>query len=305
MMSGRTRPRVLQFGTIGQLGLEMIRLAEPGGIDLVPVTLDEADFTAPDSVTRALARAEDIDAAVNAAAYTAVDKAESQEALATTINAHTVGVLARACAARGVPLIHISTEYVFDGNKPTAYTECDPTNPLNAYGRSKLLGEELVRQALAAHVIVRTSWVYSRYGANFVKTMLRLGAERDVLKVVADQYGAPTAAADLAQALIMIVRRICLQDPGGCYGTFHYTGGGETSWFGFAKEICAKAREWAGTDAEIIPISASEYKTTAIRPKNSRLDCSKIRRVYGVEQVPWPVALDRTLDELRSEARTT
>jgi dTDP-4-dehydrorhamnose reductase len=298
-----TPPRILQFGTIGQLGLELIRIADLEKIALRAVTLEEADFTKPTDVVRAVEGAGEIDAVVNATAYTAVDKAESDEKLATIINGDTVGVLARACAARGVPLIHVSTDYVYDGTKSTPYVETDATRPISAYGRSKLAGEDAIRREQPAHVIIRTSWIYSAYGSNFVKTMLRLGAERHELKIVDDQYGAPTSAADLAQAIITVARQLCASAREAHRGTFHYTGGGETTWFGFAKEIFECSRDWSGAKARMVPVAAADYPAQAKRPRNSRLDCGKISRIYGIAQVPWQTALRRTLDELRTHRK--
>jgi len=300
-MSKNSRPRILQFGTIGQLGLELIRAAESNGVDLELVTLEEADFTRPDDVVRAVERAKDIDVVVNAAAYTAVDKAESEEALAKTINADTVGSLAKACAARGLPLVHVSTDYVFDGTKTVPYVESDRTNPLSAYGRTKLAGEQAIRDVLKAHVIIRTSWVYSVYGANFVKTMLRLGAERDVLNVVDDQTGAPTSAADLAQAILTVAKRLHLGANEDHYGVFHYTGGGVTTWRRFAEAIFEQSADWAGIKARVVPIATADYPTPAARPKNSCLDCGKIGRSYGIATVPWQSALKSVLEELKPQ----
>jgi dTDP-4-dehydrorhamnose reductase len=302
-MSADARLRILQFGTIGQLGLELIRLAEHEGVDLRVVTLEEADFTKPADVMRAVEQASGIDVVVNAAAYTAVDKAENEEALANAINADAVGVLASACAARGLPLIHVSTDYVYDGEKPVPYVETDPTNPLSVYGRTKLAGEDAIRESGVRHVILRTSWVYSAFGANFVKTMLRLGAEREELRVVDDQYGSPTAAGDLASAILAIAKRLAGAPAAEQFGTFHYTGAGATTWRGFAEAIFARAGDWAGTRARVVPISTAQYPTPARRPRSSRLDCAKIERVYGIRPVPWTEALDRVLSELESSRK--
>jgi len=299
-MISDARPRILQFGTIGQLGLELIRLAEHEGCHLRAVTLEEADFTKPADVARTVEQASGIDLVINAAAFTAVDKAETEEPLATTINADTVGVLARACAARDLPLIHVSTDYVFDGEKPESYVETDMPNPLGVYGRSKLAGENAIRTSGTRYVIVRTSWVYSAFGANFVKTMLRLGAERDELRVVDDQYGSPTAAGDLAAAILTIAKRLTTASAKEHFGTFHYTGAGVTTWRGFAEAIFAQAGNWAGTRAHVVPISTAQYPTPARRPRNSRLDCSKIEQVYGIHTVPWTEALGSVLSELKS-----
>jgi dTDP-4-dehydrorhamnose reductase len=296
-------PRILQFGTIGQLGRELIDAARSRGIGLDARSLEEADFTRPDDIAK-IVRQADCDIVVNATAYTAVDKAESEEALAHTINADTVGVLARACAERGLPLIHVSTDYVFDGAKRSPYLESDVTGPINAYGRTKLAGEQAVRDGLRAHVIIRSSWIFSAHGANFVKTMLRLGAERDALNVVDDQLGCPTAAADLADAILEIVRQIRAGASPDHFGVFHYAGSGETSWRGFAQAIMDGARDWAGTRAQIRPIATADYPTPARRPLYSVLDCTKIQNRYGIKPVPWGLALQKMLRQLQSQRET-
>lgn len=296
-MSG---PRILQFGTIGQLGRELIDAAHSGGVRLTAMTLEEADFTKPDDIAR-IVQGADCDVVVNATAYTAVDKAESEEDLAYTINAGTVGVLAGACAERGLPLIHVSTDYVFDGASTSPYRESDSSGPINAYGRTKLAGERAVQNAGPAHVIIRSSWIFSAHGANFVKTMLRLGAERDTLSVVDDQLGCPTAAADLADAILKVARRLHAGASPDHFGVFHYTGSGATSWRRFAQAIMAGGRDWAGTDAQIRPIATADYPTPARRPLYSVLDCTKIRTVYGIKSVPWPVALENVLRQLQSQ----
>jgi len=296
-MSG---PRILQFGTIGQLGIELMAAARDAGLPVTAISQDVADFTRPDDVVRAV-RETEADIVVNAAAYTAVDKAESEEALARTINADTVGAMAQACAARGLPLIHVSTDYVFDGAKPAPYVETDRVNPQNAYGRTKLAGELAVAAATPRHVILRTSWVYSAHGNNFVKTMLRLGTERDTLNVVNDQYGAPTSAANIAAAILSIARALHARAPQDSFGTFHFTDGGETSWYGFAQAILEEAQAWTAIKAQVHPIPTSGYPTPARRPVNSRLDCAKIERVYGIGLVPWRDALTRVLAQLKAQ----
>jgi dTDP-4-dehydrorhamnose reductase len=292
--------RILQFGASGQLGKEMIAAAPASGIALDAVSREAVDFTRPDDVIRAV-RETNADVVVNATAYTSVDKAESEEALARTINAETVGKLAAACAERGLPLIHVSTDYVFDGMNPAPYLETDVVNPRNAYGRTKLEGELAMAAANPRHVILRTSWVYSPYGTNFVKTMLRLSAERDIVKVVDDQHGAPTSAADLAATILSMASVIHASPPPDAFGVFHYTGRGDTSWFGFAREILAGARDWHPVKADLLPIPASEFPTPARRPANSRLDCGKIERVYGIRPVPWRVALASVLGRFQAQ----
>ena len=290
---------VLQFGEEGQLGKELARIANRDqAIRHTVLSFTQVDFTKPEQITDAVRAAPDLDVVINAAAYTAVDRAESEPALAQAINGTAVGRLAEACKKRGVPLIHVSTDYVYDGTKPAPYVETDATGPLNVYGRTKLAGEEFIRSRLDTHVILRTSWVYSAHGANFVKTMLRLGAERDELRIVDDQKGAPTSAADLAQAIMAIVRALPESEDRRRFGTFHFANQGETSWRLFAEEIFAQA-DWAGIRAHVIPIAAATYPTPARRPANSRLDTSKIQEVFGIVPPPWPKSLIPVLAELR------
>jgi len=281
---------VLQFGQSGQLGTELIA-AWPKNPDIRPTILSraEVDFTDPSAIENAVLKKDAVDVVVNAAAYTAVDRAEQEETLAYRVNAEAVDAMARACATRGVPLIHVSTDYVYDGAKPGPYVESDPTGPLNAYGRTKLAGEDRVRDRFPAHVILRTSWVYSAWGRNFMTTMLRLGAERDEVRVVDDQYGAPTSARDLAEAIGQIARQIT--GPAPQFGTYHYADAGETSWHGFAAEIFRQA----GLKARAVPIPAAEYPTPAKRPANSRLDAGKISRIFGIHPPAWQTSLAKVL----------
>jgi dTDP-4-dehydrorhamnose reductase len=290
---------MLQFGADGQLGLELMRVA--GGDDTLRLTVlsqQEAEFTRPDNIVQAVLDRKDLDVVINAAAYTAVDRAESESGLAEIVNGTTVGRLAEACRQRGVPLVHISTDYVYDGSKTAPYVESDATGPVNVYGRTKLLGEDLIRKHLPEHAILRTSWVYSAHGANFVKTMLRLGAERDELRIVDDQKGAPTSARDLAETSIAVAR--ALAAPGGSerFGVFHFAGGGETSWRQFAEEIFRQA-PWAAIRARVVPIATSDYPTPARRPANSCLDMTKIRKVFGIVPQPWQKALTPVVAGLR------
>lgn len=296
--------QLLQFGATGQLARELTRTAAAEvGTTLNVIPRSAADFSRPDEVVRAVRAAGDIDAVINATGYTFVDKAETEEALAHRINAETVGSLAQTCAAQGIPLIHVSSDYVFDGTKQEPYSEVDPPHPLNAYGRSKLAGERWIREATDLHVIIRTSWLFSAHGTNFVKTMLRLGREREELRVVDDQFGAPTSAADLAEAILAIACALAANGRDEHYGTFHYSGAGVTTWRGFADAIMTSAASWAGTRARVIPIATADYATPARRPRNSALDCCKIRRVFGIEPVPWMAALDRVLRQLMHESR--
>ncbi|RKF13472.1 dTDP-4-dehydrorhamnose reductase [Roseovarius spongiae] len=278
--------RVVIFGRTGQVARELAR-AIP---DAAFIGRDEADFTDPLACLAALKRHAP-EAVINAAAYTAVDRAEEEEPLALQVNARTPGVLAAECAAGGVPFVQISTDYVFDGAGDTAWLPHSPTAPLSAYGRTKLAGEEAVRGAGGPHAILRTSWVFSAHGANFVKSMLRLGAERDALRIVADQVGGPTPADAIAQACLTLARNLRDGAPGGAY---HFAGAPDVSWAGFAREIFAQA----GMQTEVSDIPTSEYPTPAKRPSNSRLDCTSLMRDHGIARPDWRAGLARVLQEL-------
>ncbi len=291
---------VLQFGETGQVARELLRLA---GEDyrIQVIGRKGADFADPQSAAEIVRGHKGCDAVVNAAAYTAVDKAESDEATAMAVNAESVGLLASACAVRAVPLIHLSTDYVFDGQSPSPYREDDATNPINVYGKSKLAGETRIRQVLPQHVIIRTSWVYSPYGANFLKTMLRLGIERDELRVVNDQVGAPTAAADIADAIHAVLRRLRTAQSPDLFGTFHYTASGRASWYDFATAILAEGRKYYPVKAKLQAINSSQYPTPAARPRNSLLDCGKIESVYDIRRAPWENGMRDVISRLAQE----
>ena len=291
--------RVLVIGSSGQLGYELLRAALPTGMTVTGVDLDGIDITSAASVAAGLA-ANPCELVVNAAAYTAVDRAEGESAVAFAVNRDGPAHLAAACAERGIPLIHVSTDYVFDGTKLTPYLEDDPIVPVNLYGASKAAGETEVRRRLPQHVILRTSWVYCAHGTNFVKTMLRLGRERPELGVIDDQVGAPTAAADLAAAIIAIATRL-LDGADGPWGTFHYTGGGETSWYGFAAGIFDFQERMTGHRPRLRAITTADYPTPARRPANSRLDCTRIGEAFGIRPVPWRESLERVLIELQQQ----
>jgi dTDP-4-dehydrorhamnose reductase len=302
-MIAKSPIHVLQFGAEGQLGQELTRIASGDHtIRHTVLSFEQVNFTKPEQITEAVRIAPELDVVINAAAYTAVDRAESEASLAQAVNEIAVGRLAEACANRGVPLIHVSTDYVYDGTKPAPYVESDATNPLNVYGRTKLAGENLIRDCLEAHVILRTSWVYSAHGANFVKTMLRLGAERDDLRIVDDQKGAPTSAADLAQAVMTIAPFLAAPGDKSRFGTFHFANQGETSWRQFAEEIFRQA-SWAGIRARVSPIAAADYPTPARRPANSRLDTTKIRKIFAITPPPWQESLAPVLADLQERAR--
>ena len=279
---------ILVFGRTGQVARELAALV-PGATFLDRA---QADLSDPDACAQAI-RAHRPHGVINAAAYTAVDRAEGEEELATTINAHAPAAMARACATLRVPFVQISTDYVFDGAGEKPHAPDTPAAPLNAYGRSKLLGEKGVRAAGGAHAILRTSWVFSTHGTNFVKTMLRLGTERDALRVVADQIGGPTPADSIASACLAIVAQ--LQATPEKSGTYHFAGQPATSWAGFARTIMAQAQ----LSCEITDIPSSAYPTPARRPLNSRLDCSTLQAVFGITPPDWQAGLARMLDQLK------
>jgi len=296
-----TAQRILVTGANGQLGHALAALSWPDGWEAV--ALDRAALDLADTAAIAARVAEQPWAAViNAAAYTAVDKAESDQVAAWTVNALAPAALAAACAARGIPLVQVSTDYVFAGDKAGAWDVGDPVAPLGVYGASKLGGELAVRTSGARHAIVRTAWVVSAHGNNFVKTMLRLGADRDVLRVVADQQGSPTSAADLARALATIAVRLAAdaEAPG---GTFHFSNAGATTWAGFATEIFRQSGLRGGPTAAVEPIATADYPTPARRPANSLLSHAALTAAYGITPRPWADALGDILDDLIGAAK--
>jgi dTDP-4-dehydrorhamnose reductase len=294
--------KLLLIGANGQVGWELARSLMPLG-EVVALDRSRCDLSRPETLTALIAEHAP-DVIVNAAAYTAVDKAESEEALATTINGVAPGELARAAKAAGALLIHYSTDYVFDGSKSGPYIEDDPVAPLNAYGRSKLAGEEAIGNSGCDHLILRTTWVFASRGGNFVRTMLRLGAEREQLRVVADQWGAPTWARNIADATAQIVARAQQERCQGGFvsGVFNLASRGETSWHGFAEAIFSMARERVPQltlkVARVDPIPAADYPTPAARPANSRLALDRVEARFGIVMPSWQAALARCLDEL-------
>jgi dTDP-4-dehydrorhamnose reductase len=294
---------ILLTGAHGQLGWEVFRRA--AGLSVHAVDCDGLDISDRTSVLRAVdALAPKV--VINAAAYTAVDKAEGDADAAYAVNRDGPAHLAEACAAQGIPLIHVSTDYVFDGSQSGAYREDDPVAPLGVYGESKLAGEDAVREALSRHVILRTAWVYGIHGHNFVKTMLRVGAERESLRVVDDQWGCPTFAGDLAEAALTIARRMIDGTvPADGFGTFHCTGNGATTWCGFARKIFDIAAPRLPTVPAVEAITTAEYPTPAKRPANSVLDCRRLEQVYGIRLRPWEAALAEMLDAVLAETQET
>ncbi|NNB01611.1 dTDP-4-dehydrorhamnose reductase [Pseudomonas fragi] len=286
--------KILISGKTGQVAVELQKhLAGLG--ELIVLGRDVLDLSQPDQI-RAQVRAHKPDLLIIAAAHTAVDQAENEPELAFTINAIAPGVFAEEAAAQGIPLIHYSTDYVFDGRKPAPYTEDDATNPLGVYGKSKLAGELAIAASGAQHLILRTSWVYSTHGKNFLLTMQRLLQERSELRVVADQIGAPTWAGTIAQSTRALIERWQSGDAA-AWGTYHLTASGETSWFGFTQAIAGHLTAQGKACATLEPIPASAYPTPAARPQNSRLDCSKLAREWGVTQPDWEAALSACLAE--------
>ncbi|MFJ4390408.1 dTDP-4-dehydrorhamnose reductase [Pseudomonas soli] len=280
--------KILVCGRHGQVALALQEALRGLG-DVQRLGHDGFDMARPGQL-RAVLRQMAPDLIINAAAYTAVDQAESETQLAHAINAEAPRVLAEEAARLGAPLIHYSTDYVFDGSKPAPYNEDDAPNPLGVYGRSKLAGEQAIIAVAGEHLILRTSWVYSLHGRNFLLTMQRLLQERPQLKVVNDQIGAPTWAATLAASTRALIER-WRNGQAGAWGTYHLTAQGETSWFGFAQAIADQLKARGQSCAELLPIPSSEYPTPARRPLNSRLDCSRLAREWHVSQPHWHDAL--------------
>lgn len=285
--------RAVVIGTSGQLATELRRRPCPAGLELVPAA--KLDLTDVEALTGYLDQTKP-DVVLNAAAYTAVDRAESEPERAFAVNAAGPQALAEWCARHGAALVHVSTDYVFDGTKKGAYHEADVTSPLGVYGASKLAGEEGVRAATERHVILRTSWVFSALGHNFVKTMVRLAAERDELRVVADQHGRPTAASDLADAVLLVANRMQSESPR--FGTFHFAGSGETTWHGFAQAIVDEQARFTEKRPRVVPIATHEYPTPAKRPANSILATQAFRQAFGVQPRSWRDGLREAVSEL-------
>lgn len=278
---------ILVLGKSGQVATELALLGMPC------FGRESADLETVDAAAD-LIRSKRPSAVINAAAYTAVDRAEEDEAGATRINATAVAEVAQACADLGIPLVHISTDYVFAGGGDTPWTTDAPTGPLGAYGRSKLAGEEALRASGAVFAILRTSWVVSAHGNNFVKTMLRLGAERDRLTIVADQVGGPTPARDIAAACHVMAQAL-MQDPSKA-GTYHFSGGPDVSWADFAREIFAQA----GLSPEVVDIPTTDFPTPAVRPPNSRMDCTTLETVFNIPRPDWRAGLRDILKDLKA-----
>jgi len=297
--------KILLLGKDGQVGWELQRALAPLG-ELRACGRGEVDVADPEAL-RALVRGVAPDVIVNAAAYTAVDRAESDRSAAEACNAVAPGVLAEEAAARGAWLVHYSTDYVFDGAKEGAWVETDAANPLSVYGRTKYEGEQRIRASGARHLILRTSWVFAARGGNFAKTMLRLAKERETLSVVADQHGAPTAAELLADATALALHRIAWlgADADALSGTYHLAASGSTTWYAYARHVLAQAQAHgavlkAGPDA-VQAIASSAFPAPAVRPANSRLDCSKFCTRFGLALPDWSHHVDRMIAELSAQ----
>lgn len=293
--------RVLVTGRGGQLATALAESLPAAGFEAILVGQPEFEFDQPATVEAAFAAARP-DVVVNTAAWTAVDAAEDEEAAAFRANAMGPALLGRLTAASGIPLIQVSTDYVYDGTKPTPYVETDAPNPVSAYGRTKLAGEWAARAANPRTIVLRTAWVYSPVGRNFVKTMLALGATRPELRVVADQVGNPTSALDLADAIVAVLGHV--RETGwrtGYAGIFHATAPDSVSWHGFAEAIFGRRRDVGGPSPVVQAIATDEYPTKAVRPANSRLDVTELERVFAVRLPTWQEGLARVLAVLSRE----
>jgi dTDP-4-dehydrorhamnose reductase len=282
--------RLLITGAGGQVGRELARQAPLAGFETLALDSRELDITDAAAVRRTIDGAA-VDAVINAAAYTAVDRAEQEPDRAYAVNRDGPAHLAEACVARGIPLLHISTDYVFDGRKTEPYREDDPVDPPGVYGASKWAGEQAVRERLDRHLILRTSWVFGMHGHNFVRTMLRLAAEREVLRVVADQHGCPTFAGDIARALLTVAARLPFSDDS-AWGTYHFAGAPATNWYDFARTIIDRARPLLSlTVQDVQAITTAEYPTPATRPAYSVLDGRRFRNTFGIAAPDWHAGL--------------
>jgi dTDP-4-dehydrorhamnose reductase len=293
--------KVLITGADGQLGRELVRLGRRLGFEVYGLNRQQMDITNENEMPEIFERISP-SVVINSAAYTQVDRAENESDLAYAVNKDGPAFLARHCANNHLKLIHISTDYVFDGTKGRPYRESDPVAPLGVYGRSKAEGETAIRTRLANHIIVRTSWLYGVYGNNFVKTILKLAAEKKALQVVADQVGSPTSAADLAEAILTITRKISANEKFD-WGTYHYCCKGFTTWHGLAQKIIDLAAPHAALQArQVEAITTAQWPTPAKRPPYSVLDCNRIKNQFGIAPEPWQQSLKHTIDRIFLES---
>jgi dTDP-4-dehydrorhamnose reductase len=288
--------RIAVTGTRGQIVRSLLE-SVPAGVEIVPVGRPLLDLSDPATVHPVLAQAAP-DVVIGAAAYTDVERAESEPALAMSINAAGAGAVAASAQTLGIPIIQISTDYVFDGTSNAPYRETDPVNPLGAYGRSKAQGERAVAAANPRHVILRTGWVYSPFGRNFVKTVLERATQQDEVAVVFDQIGSPTAATDVANAILKIARRLVLGTGDERHGIFHLAAAGSASWADVAAAVFELAAARGGPWARVLPVTSEQYQARAQRPLNSRLDCTKIAAVYGISLPHWRTSLAPCLERI-------
>ena len=294
--------RIAVTGTNGQVARALAEIAGRHGHEVVLLGRPALDLADPATIAPAV-RAAGAAAVINAAAYTAVDKAETEPDLAEAVNGAGAGAVAAAAAELGLPVLQVSTDYVFDGSKAGPYVEEDPVGPLGAYGRSKLAGERAVAAANPRHAILRTAWVYAPFGANFVRTMLRIAGNKPEVNVVADQWGCPTSALDIATTLLGVAARMVDEpDNGDLVGIFHMAARGEAVWADVAEAVFAASRAKGGPSAKVNRITTAEFPTQAQRPANSRLDCAKLERVYGIALPEWHGPLERTVSRLLNEA---
>ena len=297
---------ILIAGANGQLGRALMQLGSTTQTPATGMDLPELDITDPERLAADFSRISPA-VVINAAAYTDVDGAEADPETAFRVNAEGAAHLAKCCAASGAWLIHISTDYVFDGSRASPWKESDPIAPLGVYGQSKAEGEKRVRKALDAHIIVRTSWLYGIYGRNFVKTMLRLAARQKPVRVVADQFGSPTCAEDLAAAIFDIIRCLRRQDRDKrrSRGTYHYCNRGVTSWFAFAAEIFRLAGQFSGNPPpKVEAVTTAQYPTAARRPAYSALDCTRIEKTFGIIAPTWQESIHKTVKNLLNQPQT-
>jgi len=289
--------KIIIIGSKGQLGRELVSQSKNLGFEILGADLPQLDITNIIQVENTITNFQP-SLVINAAAYTDVDKAETEQSLAFAVNSDGPTNLAVVCANSEIPIVHISSDYVFDGQKGTPYIETDPVSPLGVYGKSKTDGEKKIRFNIKNHIILRTSWLYGVHGHNFVKTMLTLGKEKETIPVVVDQFGSPTCAADLAETVLTIAARIQKRTEID-WGTYHYCGQGVTSWHGFAETIFTIARPYASIiTTNIEPITTDKYPTRAKRPSFSALDCSLIKKRFGISPKPWQGSLKITIDRI-------
>ena len=288
---------ILITGGSGQLGRELLQEVQISGIEVLAPSHQQMDITDIEQVKKFINRHQP-SCVVNAAAYTQVDNAEIDESLAFAVNKNGCTNLAQVCARNQIPLIHVSTDYVFDGQKREPYLESDPISPVGIYGRSKAAGETEIRSKLKFHIILRTSWLYGVYGQNFVKTMLKLAATKKNIRVVSDQYGSPTSAADLAKVILTIAER-WHQKSAITWGTYHYCGQGIVSWYEFAEAIIQLSRRYGTVKTiRVVPITTADFPTKARRPAFSALDCNLIKKKFGISPKPWRKSLESTIHRL-------